>query len=71
MLAYNALAAAYFVVLGIGGEFVGVLLWPAAIVHAVLAVLLARTWFGHQVGRRTAQCAGHDKMTRVAGRASA
>ena len=57
MLAYNALAAAYFVVLGIGGEFVGVLLWPAAIVHAVLAVLLARAWFGHQVadGPRNAQ----------------
>jgi hypothetical protein len=48
MLAYNVLAAAYFVVLGIGGEFVGVLLWPVAIIHAVLAVLLARTWFGHQ-----------------------
>ena len=48
MLVYNVLAAAYFVVLGIGGEFVGVLLWPVAVIHAVLAVLLARTWFGHR-----------------------
>ena len=64
MLAYNALAAAYFVVLGIGGEFVGVLLWPVAIVHAVLAVLLARTWFGHQAGRWTAQCVEHDNDPR-------
>jgi hypothetical protein len=48
MLAYNALAAAYFVVLGIGGEFAGILLWPAVAVHAVFAALLGWAWFGHR-----------------------
>lgn len=37
LLTYNSLATVYFIVLGIGGQFVGPLLWPAAILHAGLA----------------------------------
>ena len=42
MLTYNALATLYFLCLGIGGEWVGPLLWPAAALHGILSVLLAR-----------------------------
>ena len=38
MLTYNSLATLYFVVLGIGGQFVGPLLWPAAVLHGALTV---------------------------------
>lgn len=51
MLIYNLLAALYFVYLGIGGTWVGVLLWPAAVAHAVLAILLARAWFNDRKSR--------------------
>ncbi len=36
LLTYNALATLYLVYLGIGGEWVGRLLWPAVVLHAVL-----------------------------------
>ena len=39
MLAYNLLAAIYFLSLGIGGEWVGTLLWPAVVLHAAMTVL--------------------------------
>ena len=45
MLSYNLLVSMYLVVLGIGGQTVGVLLWPAFAFHAVVALLLARAWF--------------------------
>ncbi|MBV8154697.1 MAG: hypothetical protein JOY98_09770 [Candidatus Eremiobacteraeota bacterium] len=41
LLVYNALAAIFFVDLGVRGTLVGTLLWPAAILHIVLAILLA------------------------------
>jgi hypothetical protein len=41
MLTYNFLVTIYLTVVGIGGEFVGVLLWPAAALHAALTALLA------------------------------
>ncbi|MCX6928271.1 MAG: hypothetical protein NT154_34435 [Verrucomicrobia bacterium] len=44
MLTYNALAAAFFVFLGIRGHWVGLLLWPAAGLHAAMAILLGRAW---------------------------
>ncbi len=44
MLAYNALATAFFAYLGIRGHWVGLLLWPAAAGHAGLTILLARAW---------------------------
>jgi hypothetical protein len=44
MLTYNALATAFFAYLGIRGHWVGLLLWPAAGLHAVIAILLGRAW---------------------------
>lgn len=41
MLVYNVLTAAYFVFLGFRGELVGILLWPAALFHVVVTLLLA------------------------------
>ena len=42
MLAYVTLAGLYLVYLGVGGEAVGRVLWPAVSAHAILAVLLLR-----------------------------
>lgn len=42
LLAYNVLAAVFFLYLGIRGELVGLLLWPAAAAHGILSALLAR-----------------------------
>jgi hypothetical protein len=44
LLALSVLATLYLVVIGLAGTTVGVLLWPAAAAHAVLAILLARAW---------------------------
>lgn len=42
LFAYNVLAAIFFFYLGVRGEFVGLLLWPAVAIHTALAILLAR-----------------------------
>ena len=44
MLTYSLLATLYLAYLGIGGEQVGILLWPAVAIHAVLTILLGRMW---------------------------
>ena len=44
MLAYNSLVTLYLVCLGIGGQWVGPLLWPAVVLHGILTLLLARQW---------------------------
>jgi hypothetical protein len=44
MLTYSALATLYLLYLGIRGEWVGPLLWPAVGLHAVVAILLGRAW---------------------------
>jgi hypothetical protein len=44
LLTYNLLATLYLVYLGIGGRFVGSLLWPAVVLHAFLTCLLVRAW---------------------------
>ncbi len=51
MLTYSGLATVYLAYIGIRGEWVGLLLWPAAAVHAVLTLLLARKRFGPQNSR--------------------
>ena len=43
MLVYTTLVMLYLAYLGILSEWAGPLLWPAVVVHAMLAVLLART----------------------------
>jgi len=45
MLTYGALVTAYLLYLAFGGEWVGPLLWPAVVLHAVLTLLLAWAWF--------------------------
>ena len=42
LFVYNLLAGLYLGYLRVGGGFAGVLLWPACILHVVLAFLLAR-----------------------------
>jgi hypothetical protein len=44
MLTYSALAALYLIYLGLAGEWVGSLLWPAVAIHTILTFLLARAW---------------------------
>jgi len=50
MLTYGALATLYLAYLGVTGEWVGLLLWLAVGIHALLTVLLARAWFQLQKG---------------------
>ena len=44
MSTYSALATLYLAYLSIGSELVGLLLWPAVVLHAVLTLLLMRVW---------------------------
>jgi hypothetical protein len=44
LLAYNALVGIYLAWLGFEGVFVGPLLWPAVILHAVVTALIAIAW---------------------------
>ena len=44
MLAYTSIAMLYLGYVALAGEFVGVLLWPAVALHAVLSILLGRAW---------------------------
>jgi hypothetical protein len=45
LLTYNLLTTLYLAYLGIGGQWVGSLLWAAVALHAVLTFLLARASF--------------------------
>jgi hypothetical protein len=51
MLTYSLLATLYLVYLGLDGEWVGSLLWPAAAIHAALTVLLAASWLKNRQGK--------------------
>jgi hypothetical protein len=55
MLTYSALVTLYLLFFAIRGEWVGPLLWPAVVLHAVLTLLLARAWFKPQEDRRRTQ----------------
>ncbi len=44
MWTYSSLTTLYFLYLGVRGEWVGPLLWPALILHALLTFLLAGAW---------------------------
>jgi len=44
LVALSWLAAAFLIVTGMIGASVGILLWPAAALHLILAVLLTRAW---------------------------
>ena len=45
MVTYSVLAMLYLIYIGVRGEWVGLLLRPAVLLHAVLTLLLARAWF--------------------------
>jgi hypothetical protein len=51
MLSYSLLVAAYLIALGIEGQYVGRLLWPAVVAHATLSGLLVRGWLNAQSSR--------------------
>ena len=51
MLTYSAGVTLYLAYIGLAGEWVGSLLWPAVVLHAILTLLLARAWFKSQEGR--------------------
>jgi hypothetical protein len=44
LMALSWLAAAFLIVTGLIGPNVGLLLWPAATLHLILAVLLTQAW---------------------------
>ncbi len=48
MLSYSLLATVYLAYLGFRGEWVGILLWPAVVAHAVLTILLGWLWFSER-----------------------
>jgi hypothetical protein len=52
MLTYSAIAAAYLFYLAVRGEWAGPLLWPAVALHAVLTLLLARSWLANRMTDR-------------------
>jgi hypothetical protein len=45
ILTYNVLVTAYLMLLALGGELIGVLLWPAIVIHAALTLLSGYQWF--------------------------
>jgi hypothetical protein len=52
LLTYNLLVTAYLMYLGHGGTLVGILLWPAISIHAVLMLLFAYVWFNDQQSKQ-------------------
>jgi hypothetical protein len=44
MTTYNLQVTLYLLFIGIRGESVGPLLWPVVLLHAILSLLLIRTW---------------------------
>ena len=48
MVTYSVLAMLYLILIGVRGESVGLLLWPAVAAHALLTVLLASSWPARQ-----------------------
>jgi len=54
MLAYSLLITAYLLALGLRRNWTGVLLWPAAVLHAVLSLLLLSS-----IARHTSARAAH------------
>ena len=48
MFAYSSVITLYLAYIGFAGEFLGVLLWPVVVLHAILSILL-----GQAAGRNT------------------
>jgi hypothetical protein len=45
LVVFSLLSAIYLIYLGVGRGLAGPLLWPAAAIHAALAMILIREWF--------------------------
>jgi hypothetical protein len=54
LILFSLLSTIYLVYLGIRGEPVGILLWPAAATHAALTITLTRDWLDSSKTSRTA-----------------
>lgn len=52
LLTYNVLAALFFIYLGVQGTLIGPMLWPAAVLHFVLAILLGRIFVTGAMAKR-------------------
>ena len=50
MLTYNLLATLYLLYLAIRGNWVGLLLWPAVVLHTLIAIFLGRAWLSSKTG---------------------
>ena len=48
LIAVSLLATVYLIYVGMGGVNVGVLLWPAAATHLILAVLVVCAWMSRR-----------------------
>lgn len=48
LLALSLLATVFLIYVGMGSVNVGLLLWPAAAVHLILGILLARNWMSRR-----------------------
>ena len=53
MLTYGSLATVGLLYLALRGTWVGPLLWPAVVLHAILTLLFARGWFKPQAEKAT------------------
>jgi hypothetical protein len=53
MLTYSTLVTLYLGYVGLTGVLVGILLWPAVVLHAILTFFLARLWLKPQRDRPT------------------
>jgi hypothetical protein len=51
LLTYNLLATLYFLYIGLGGTQVGTALWPVFALHAILTMLILRTWLSAGIKR--------------------
>jgi hypothetical protein len=49
MVTYSTLAMLYLTYIGVRGEMVGLLLWPAVVLHAIFVVLLFRARFKEEL----------------------
>jgi hypothetical protein len=47
LFVFSLLTTIYLFYVGVRGELVGLMLWPAAVVHAGLTVILARVRFSN------------------------
>ena len=54
LFVFSLLVALYLAYLGIGTDFVGPILWPAVVLHSVVAIVLAGAWVNNSRGGRQA-----------------